>query len=413
MMALEGPVLNSIVSRLPEQRDNLAAFGLAINIAFIVESPIIMMLSASVALVKGRRSFLSLRRYSTWLNWFVTFVMVLTVIPPFYPYLSQNILQLTPHISELLHGSLLSLLLWSASIGYRRFYQGLMIRAGKTKRVAVATTSRLASMALCAILLSNLTKLDGALVGSISLGLGVLLEAIATRIIAQPILKELLANDGVDDTELTVKQINKFYIPLAMTSVIGFAVSPMLSFFMSKFRMMIESLAVYPVIDSFVFQFRSPGFSFQETAIALLGEKNKNVRLIRRFGVWMMIITTSLLCIVAFTPLIDVVYSKFPYQLHPDLASYAILPTQLLVLLPMLSVLYSLQRAVLINSHKTKQVTISTFFEVGFILVVLLILWMTTDLTGSVAVAIALVVGRIVANVYLHVEYKRTLKVVE
>jgi hypothetical protein len=47
MMAAEGLIIQSMLSRLPNASVELAAFGVAIGIAFIVESPIIMLLSAS------------------------------------------------------------------------------------------------------------------------------------------------------------------------------------------------------------------------------------------------------------------------------------------------------------------------------------------------------------------------------
>ena len=56
MMALEGPILTSFIARLADSTLNLAAYGVAHPLAMLIESPIIMMLSASIALVKDAES---------------------------------------------------------------------------------------------------------------------------------------------------------------------------------------------------------------------------------------------------------------------------------------------------------------------------------------------------------------------
>jgi len=68
MMAAEGLIIQSMLSRLPNASVELAAFGVAIGIAFIVESPIIMLLSASTAYVKGAESYCTVRFLSMLLS---------------------------------------------------------------------------------------------------------------------------------------------------------------------------------------------------------------------------------------------------------------------------------------------------------------------------------------------------------
>ncbi|MBX7154384.1 MAG: hypothetical protein K1X91_05445 [Bacteriodetes bacterium] len=408
MMALEGPVLQAFVSWLPMQKENLAAYGLATNIAMIIESPVIMILSATVALVNNRSSFEKLKRFSNALNILVTVVYLIPLLPPVFNWLAFSVLSLTPEIAALLYKGLLCLVLWSASIGYRRFYQGLMIKRGQTRLVAIGTIARLVTMALSAIVLSYF-PIDGVIVGAGALGAGVLFEAIATRIMANDVVRYFRQAES-SHTPLTLRSVVSFYIPLALTSVVGMAINPLMAFFMGRFLNPIESLAVFPVIDSFVFQFRSAGFSYQEVGIALLGEHNRNERKIRNVGIGLMAVTTILLVGFAFTPLLHIVYTVFPYHLTPALSWFAILPTQILVLLPILSVLYSLQRSLLINSRLTKQVTVSTIIEISVIGLMLLLMASMFTITGITAVSIALITGKCIANVYLYWYYRLELQ---
>ena len=63
MMAFEQPILIAFIARLDEAKFNLAAFGIAGSFAMIIEAPIIMLMSASTALVTGRQSYKKLKKF--------------------------------------------------------------------------------------------------------------------------------------------------------------------------------------------------------------------------------------------------------------------------------------------------------------------------------------------------------------
>jgi Na+-driven multidrug efflux pump len=409
MMAIEGPLLTSVIARLHDPAFNLAAYGVAVAIAMFIESPVIMLLSTTVALAKDKRSMQVLHRFMVSVNILVTVGMLVVSIPAVYNTLVHSVIQLPDDIASLMYWGLVCMIPWPAAIGYRRYYQGLLIRNGRTRRVAYGTVVRLLSMTGTATILVLFTSSTGVVIGTVSLTSGVIFEAIATRWMA----KEVLAHyNGQADEACAVppsmREVLRFYIPLAMTSIIGFVVTPMLAFFLGRSKYPVESLAVLPVVDSFVFLFRSFGFSYQEVGIALLGENNKNYAQIKRVGLMIIAATTAALTLVAYTPLSEVLFTR-AYGLSEDLAAFAVLPTMILVALPALSVLYSLQRSVLIVARKNIVVTWSTIIEVGWILVSMLVVLAVFDLPGAVAAAIAMLAGRVLANGYLAVKTRQTL----
>jgi hypothetical protein len=164
--------------------------------------------------------------------------------------------------------------------------------------------------------------------------------------------------------------------------------------------MPIESLAVLPVILSLVFIFRSLGLSFQEVVIALL-EKNKNAfKPLRNFAFGLGIVLVFLLSLITLTPFSSIWFHKIS-GLSLELTIFAKLPAQIATLLPGLTVLISLQRALLINHKKTTPITIATSIEVICIFTILLVTIAAFNWTGAIAAAAALVTGRLFANVYL------------
>jgi len=64
MMAVEGPFLAAVIARLADAKFNLAAYGVAYSFALLVEAPVIMLMSASTALVEDTVSFRRLRVFS-------------------------------------------------------------------------------------------------------------------------------------------------------------------------------------------------------------------------------------------------------------------------------------------------------------------------------------------------------------
>ena len=110
MMALEGPILTSFIARLADSTLNLAAYGVAHPLAMLIESPIIMMLSASIALVKDVESLKKLQRFSLVLNACVTAGMALIIVPPIFYFLADKVLFLPAEIAWRAHIAMMILL---------------------------------------------------------------------------------------------------------------------------------------------------------------------------------------------------------------------------------------------------------------------------------------------------------------
>lgn len=408
MMATEGPFLAGVIARLPEPKFNLAAYGIAFAIGMIVEAPIIMILSATVALLKGKHSLHKLRNFTYALNAAITLIMLVILIPPVFTLLAHHLMELPSEVANLTYTGTALLLPWPAAIGFRRFYQGILIRNNQTRLVAYGTLVRLGSMATVASLLALLSTVNGIAVGTAALSAGVVGEAIMSYLLARRYIAQYHRElPTTAEPELTYRAIAVFYYPLALTSLIGLAVNPMTTFFVGHGRFPLESLAVLPVVSSLVFVFRSFGFAFQEVGIALLGEHFENYRALKRFATILGITTTSVLACIAFTPAY-ILWFQDMSGLSPTLTSFAQLPTRVLFFLPGLSVLLSWQRSILVTGKNNTPISWSTAIEVMLIAIVLFTLIYHYDVVGATAAAIALMVGRIFANIYLGIACRTT-----
>lgn len=400
MMSLEGPFLAALIARMPEPKFNLAAYGVAYAIALIIEAPVIMVMSASTALVKSFRSYIKLRNFTYAMNVAVTLIMLTLLIEPIYNYVSFTLLGLNQKVADLTYWSIILLLPWPAAIGYRRFFQGILIKYNKTKMVGVGTVIRLISMASTGFIMFGFFEFDGVYIGAAALSVGVVAEAIFSKVMVIPILRKIKAIEKAENELLEYKDIFKFYYPLAMTSILGLGVHPMVTFLMGQSRMALESLAVLPVVNSLVFIFRSLGLSFQEVLIALAGEKGEGLPKLTKVSLFAGSSAVIALGIIAFTPLSEFWFSVVS-GLSDELTVFAIPPVMILTLLPGLTFLISYQRSLLVHTRKTKPITIATSIEVVIIISVMVIGIKYFDLTGIIAASFGYLIGRIGANIYL------------
>jgi Na+-driven multidrug efflux pump len=410
MMAVEGPFLTSLIARLPDPKYNLAAYGVAFSFALIIESPVIMMMSASIALVKNKLTFNKLRKFTYTLNSTITLIFAVMLLPPIFYFVTLELINLPNSVAELTHNALIMLLPWPAAIGYRRFYQGILISNNLTRRVAYGTIIRLLTMGTTSVLLFTFTEIPGAVVGAVSLSSAVVMEAIASRLMSFAIVKKL-KSDSLEfskDHSIRYREIFSFYYPLAIMSLLNLGVQPFVTFFIGQSKYPLESYAVLPVITSFLFIFRSLGLSYQEVIVALIGDKGEGYEKLKKFGIALGLTLAGTLTIIAYTPLSDL-WFKGVAGLSNELSGFAKFPLMIISVFPMLTVLISFQRALLVSNRYTKPISIGTFAEFAGIIIVLFIAIKYFYLVGAVAATMSFLIGRILANIYLTFPTKKAL----
>jgi len=401
MMAVEGPFLAAVIARLGEPVYNLAAYGVAYSLALVVEAPVIMLMSAATALARNRVSYLRLRNFTHAINAAVTLAMLLTLVPSIFNWLARDLIGLPPEVASRTHVALLILLPWPATIGFRRLYQGVLIRHGLTRRVAYGTVSRLAAMFGTAFLLARFTNVEGAWVGAAALTMGVSCEAAVSRLMATGALRTLLETPGeATGAASSYAALSRFYYPLALTTLLSLGIHPVVTFFVGNSRAALESLAVLPVVSALVFIFRSFGLAYQEVVIALIGDDGQHYRAVRHFGLMLSLAVVGGLSLIAWTPLSDF-WFRTVSGLTDELTRFALTPTRILAVIPGLTALLSFQRAILVVRGTTNAITMATVIEVVGVVFVMWLAITQFDAVGAVAAAAALLIGRIGANVYL------------
>ncbi len=355
-MSAESPALSIVMARLADPEINLAAFGgIVWPLALIVESPIIMLLSASTALSRDWAAYVRLRRFMMWMGALLTGLHVLVAFTPLYDLVVTQWIGAPPEIVEPARIGLMIMTPWTWSIAYRRFNQGVLIRFGHSRAVGVGTLVRLGADGLVLATGYLVRTLPGIVVATAALAAGVLSEAVYAGLRVRPVLRGPLRTASHSGDGLTFRAFLAFYVPLAMTSLLNLLAQPIGSAALSRMPRALDSLAVWPVLSGFIFLLRSAGVAYNEVVIALLDEPQA-VRALRRFTAILVVATTSLLLVMAATPFAAFWFGQVS-ALSPSLAELATRGLWLALPMPAFNVLQSWYQGAIVYSRRTRGIT--------------------------------------------------------
>jgi len=355
LMAVELPALSAVVARLANPEINLAAYGgVVFPVSLIIESPIIMLLSASTALSKDWDSYLKLKRFMMRAGAILTALHVLVAFTPLYYVVVVGLIGAPTEIIEPARMGLMIMTPWTWSIAYRRFNQGVLIRFGHSRAVGFGTLIRLSADGLVLAIGYLIGVIPGILVAASAVTTGVVSEAIYAGLRVRPVLRDQLRQAAPVEEPLTFRTFLDFYTPLAMTSLLNLLVQPIGSAALSRMPDALASLAVWPVVSGLIFMLRSLGFAYNEVVVAMLDEP-RAVYNLRRFAALLAALTTVLLLIIAVTPLAEFWFRRLS-ALPPLLATLAQWGLQIALPIPGLTVLQSWYQGTLVHSRRTRDI---------------------------------------------------------
>jgi Na+-driven multidrug efflux pump len=138
----------------------------------------------------------------------------------------------------------------------------------------------------------------------------------------------------------------------------------------------------------------------QEVVITLIGDTYSGFQELKKFAYKLAAFLAGILIIIAFSPLSEVWFRDVS-GLSESLTDFARLPLMIMAVFPLLTVLISFQRAVLVKAKKTKQITYGTAVEFIGIIIIVAVCIKLFSLVGAVAATISFLLGRMAACGYL------------
>ncbi len=365
MMAVAHPVVAIGISRLPNPEVHLAAYGVTFDLAVLIESPIIMLFSASVALARNQGSYRLLRRFTLLLAGTLMGLFALVAYTSLFDVVVVRLLAVPLPIAVQVRPALQVLLPWVPAIAWRRLQQGPLLMAGAPRLITYGTLCRLLALGTVVFVGTHWALLPGALVGAVAMAVSVVVETLMITLWARPVIRRLPEGN---DEELTTRKITKFYVPLASTDLMRVISRPVTTAGIARAAFPFVSLSAWPVANGLAQLLSSGVMAFQEMVVALSEEVS--YRRISRFVIVIGLACSGLVALVAFTPLADGYFTdvvRLPTHLVPPTES----GLRVLVVLPVLLAVRNLFRGTLIRSRHTQRVQQAMAANLATLVVVL------------------------------------------
>jgi hypothetical protein len=285
----------------------------------IIEAPIIMLLAASTALSKDWDSYKKIRKFMHYTSATLSAIHILVVSTPLYFFITRSLIGSPEEIILPARIGLAIMLPWTWAIAYRRFNQGVLIRFGHSRIVSEGTFVRLGADIIVLLLGFWIGSISGIVVATSAVAFGVVCEAVYVGIKVKPVLENELKIQPIAYPVLSRPSFLKYYIPLALTSLITLISQPLISTALSRMPYALDSLAIWPVLSGMLFLFRSPGVAYNEVVVSLLDRPGALIPL-RKFATGLALTTSVLLLVVTSTPaariwLIEI--TSLPDSLYP------------------------------------------------------------------------------------------------
>ncbi|MEP6756098.1 MAG: hypothetical protein ABJA67_11410 [Chthonomonadales bacterium] len=405
LMMLEGPVIQGAIGRLSAPSLNLAAWGLTMSLSLLVESPVIMLLASAIALVKDRQSFFALRKFTLLLSAFCTVLTAAVAFTPLFGYIAVQLMKQPLPIVEAAQPAMQIMLLWTAAIAWRRFYQGVLVSHNRTRVVSWGTAIRLLAAIVAAVFAQKSGRFSGVQVGGIAIMAAVVIEVIATTIFAGPVVEgEVLLKHDPDKPVLTQNAIWKFHAPLAATTLLTLLANPLTATALGRLPEKGHTLAAWPVVGMLLLVIRGWGLALQEITVSQ-ARNPESARATVKFT-WIVGIVSSVATVVfVFTPLLSW-YMNSVSKVPVDIQEYVRLGMIVGMALPMITALGSWARGLLVAHGRTKEV----YTGMGVNLSVhtsLLVISVLCKIPGMVMAPLAMTVAALSEYVFLRVKSTR------
>jgi hypothetical protein len=233
------------------------------------------------------------------------------------------------------------------------------------------------------------------------MNISVTVEAVVVTWAARRIARRHLPEGPTEgEAPLALRELARFYVPLALTTILRQASRPLTNAGIAAALMPRESLAAWPVVWGVAILITGPAWSLQQLSIALSSSPSA-FRRVARFSLILSAIMAALLAVVAFVPTLYTWVMGVVYNLSPKLQSLSEPALRWMVLMPLLMGGQSLLRGALIRNGCTGRVRAAMTWNVSALA---LSLWAGVQLfhlPGTQLAAFATLSGGVAELIYL------------
>lgn len=263
-MAVAEALISAGLARVPRPEVALAAFGAVLPVALLIASPVVPLLHAANALGYKRATRRLVFRFMLAVGVLCAGLHAAVALTPLYAVVFRDWLGLPAAVVHAARLGLIYLIPWGPAIGWRRYYQGVLIRRGATRPVGIGTGVRVVVVAIVLAAGLVLRPELGVAVGGLALTAGVVGEAVFITIAARALGEA--ADEGGPD--LSLWRLVVFFVPLVLTNGVYILSFTVAAAELARGRLPVASLAAWPVATFALSAVQGPVTMTQQLVIA-------------------------------------------------------------------------------------------------------------------------------------------------
>ncbi len=376
------PLLDAGIARGLEPEVSLAAFGVVSGIVQILGAAGIAVQSAYLVLVRGRRSYVFIRRYTGFYTAGIVALTLLTAAPGVGDWFFEQVMgtspELTPRVIQMMQ---ISVLIPAFNLA-RLFFVAQLAHLRQTRAVWAAPAVSAALLAVLALGVIPNVPVAASTAGAITWLAIAVVEALILGWLARRAVRRAPYNDDpTTDHPLDVRYVTWFILPLIATQFSLAAGLPLTNAGLLRLAEPEASVAALRVSMSIIMVTMAALATLRQVVLVMGREPHGHDR-VRNFVFGVSLVLTGLLALIAFTPLNAVVLEGV-IGAPPAIAATAIPALQIFVAVPLVMGARQFYSGLTMHQHRTSLVALAAGARLVFMAVLLFVVAPAAGLFGA------------------------------
>lgn len=352
MMTLSGPIINVGIGRSVDPTLDFAGYWLGFAVFLFLESPVLVIQQICATLITGYGSLKRLLLTSLMIGSFATVLILTVALTPIGEYLLAALIPTTERVLDLARTVMVIMSPIPLLVSVRGTANGLAIREKRTVLIARATFIRLLILSTIVGAAVLLQTGSGARAGATALVSGIAFETIIIVSAVIPFVKRRRREKRTDNPPLVFQTILKVASPLVVAAIVWTVSRPVVNSILGRLPDPELAQAGFGVIMPIALVTCSPLWAIHNVSL-VLPETRRDLRSLIRFTAITALIFSTLIFILAVTPLRDLLLRR-GFSLSPELEAQVAPAMILLIVEPVFLAARCFAQGLLMKAKRTE-----------------------------------------------------------
>lgn len=383
LMMFTHTIISAGLSRTVNPTVSTAAYAVALSLANIINSPLIMLRQTGIAFISSQQTFRVVQRVTVSI---LIIVMAISFAVAYIPAISHFVFARLLGVSaDLLTATITAFrvtMFLPLTSALRCLYQSVIMVRQRTTYVSIGMFVRVAFMLAMVYSFATYHWVVGPLVGAIALVGGILVEGIMAYIFGRRLIP-----DG--DVTTTSQEVWHFYLPLVASSFLFATAKPFINASLARMPDAAVSLAAFSVATSVAWVLISPSQNVHQVTM-IFGRSKANRPLVRKFAAVLAVTSTVVLLAISLSPLGSWILTDL-IQVPSELLLPTLMGVRTLAFFPLIICWQEYNMGILLLAQATRLVSLGK--TVNLLATIAFIMLLAPLLPGAIAAPLAQMVG--------------------